>query len=84
MNEQSAFAPVPLVFVFAAILAWSGWYHFFKAQAICDKMAEKWPRFLARAYSSRVAYFMYKGVGVASFLMSLVVLSVAVRRLMAH
>lgn len=86
MNDTPTLAPIPFVFLCAAVFAWGGWYHLFRTQAICAKMAAgaKWVPFLAKAYSGRSAYIMYKAVGVICFLASFFILYIGVRRLLAR
>jgi hypothetical protein len=83
MSNTTALAATALVFGFAALFAWAGWYHLVKTDALCDKIArEGWSKFLAKAYSGRIARFSFKIVGVVCLLASLLILWIGIRRLL--
>jgi hypothetical protein len=72
MTEPSPHVRIAVIFLSAAIAAYSGWYHLFNTRKICEDIAAKgWPRFLAKAYSGNLAYWSYKITGVISFAVAL-------------
>ena len=58
LSDTRALAPTPLIFGFAALFAWAGWYHLFKTHAVCDMIAKKgWPKFLAKGLQRKTRLF---------------------------
>lgn len=43
-----------------------------------------WPRFLARVYSGKFAYYLYKVIGIVAFLVSLFLVGIGVLRILQH